>query len=137
MLLFENPGIVGTVYSGNFRHLQGHSAIFTHVKAYWVMFRHYWGAWGHNQTNSEPWLIWNLRILQKLVKHIRPSCIFRDLAKSDQFTQDTQGYDAYWVIFTGVQLGRGRGETFPALFKNRKNCPDFGKKGPDCVHFLG
>ena len=22
----------------------------------------------------------------------------------------------------------------PALFENRKKCPDFGKKGPDCIH---
>ena len=30
----ENPGIVRTVYSGIFRHIQGHSAIFTHAQAY-------------------------------------------------------------------------------------------------------
>ena len=28
----------------------------------------------------------------------------------------------------------GRGEASPALFGNRKKCPDFGKKGPDCVY---
>ena len=27
-----------------------------------------------------------------------------------------------------------RGEASPALFENRKVCPDFRKKGPDCVH---
>ena len=30
----ENPGIVRTVYSGIFRHIQGHSAIFSHIQAY-------------------------------------------------------------------------------------------------------
>ena len=33
----------------------------------------------------------------------------------------------------GVQLG-GRGEASPVLFENQKKCPDFTKKGPDCVH---
>ena len=30
----ENPGIVITVYLNIFRHIEGHSAIFSHVKAY-------------------------------------------------------------------------------------------------------
>ena len=30
----ENIGIVKTVYSGNFRHIQGHLAIFSHVQAH-------------------------------------------------------------------------------------------------------
>ena len=29
---------------------------------------------------------------------------------------------------------QGRGEASPALFENRKNCLDFGKKGPGCVN---
>ena len=29
---------------------------------------------------------------------------------------------------------QGRGEASPALFENRKNCLDFGKKGPSCVN---
>ena len=29
---------------------------------------------------------------------------------------------------------RKRGELFPALFENRKMCPDFGKEGPDYVY---
>ena len=32
-----------------------------------------------------------------------------------------------------AQLGR-RWESFPALFKIRKKCSNFGKKGPDCVY---
>ena len=32
----------------------------------------------------------------------------------------------YWI--------KMRGETSPNLFENRKWCPDFGKKGPGCVH---
>ena len=39
--------------------------------------------------------------------------------------------NAYSATLTGTQLGR-RGEAFPALIENRKNCPDFGRKGPDC-----
>ena len=29
----ENPDVIRTVYSGIFRHIQGHSAIFCHVQA--------------------------------------------------------------------------------------------------------
>ena len=39
----------------------------------------------------------------------------------------------YILPLTGMQLG-GREETSPALFENQKTCPDFGKKGPGCVH---
>ena len=36
----KNPGIVRTVYSGIFRPIQGHSAIFSHVQAYWRTLRY-------------------------------------------------------------------------------------------------
>ena len=36
----ENPGIVRTVYSCIFRPIQSHSAIISHVKAYWGTLRH-------------------------------------------------------------------------------------------------
>ena len=41
--------------------------------------------------------------------------------------------DAYSATFTNGKLGR-RGEASPFLFENRKKCPNFLKKGPDCVH---
>ena len=37
----------------------------------------------------------------------------------------------------GVQLAGGGGEASPALFWKSKKYPDFGKKGPDCVHPWG
>ena len=36
----KNHGIVRTVYSGIFRHIQGHSEIFLHVQAYSGTLRH-------------------------------------------------------------------------------------------------
>ena len=41
--------------------------------------------------------------------------------------------DAYSATLTGAQIG-GRGKASPALFENRKKCPDLAKKGPDCAH---
>ena len=35
----KNPGIVRTVYSGIFRPIQGHSALFSRVQAYWGALR--------------------------------------------------------------------------------------------------
>ena len=32
------------------------------------------------------------------------------------------------------RAARGKGEVSPAIFEDRKKCPDFGKKGPNCVH---
>ena len=42
----------------------------------------------------------------------------------------------YWCIFSHTHRHETRGEwgDFPCLFWNRKKCPDFGKKDPDCVH---
>ena len=37
------------------------------------------------------------------------------------------------MTHTFAQLS-GRGEASPALLENQKTCPDFRKKGPDCVH---
>ena len=34
-------------------------------------------------------------------------------------------------LISGAQLGEGG---LPCLFENLKKCPDFGKKGPDCLH---
>ena len=50
----------------------------------------------------------------------------------------------YWGIYrytdaysaTHRRETRGRGKASPALFENRKKCPDFGKNDPDCVHLL-
>ena len=36
-------------------------------------------------------------------------------------------------FITGAQLG-GRGRSPLLFFEDRKKCPDFGKKGPNCVH---
>ena len=39
--------------------------------------------------------------------------------------------DPYSATLTDAYL-RGRGKASPALFENRKNYPDCGKKSPDC-----
>ena len=46
-----------------------------------------------------------------------------------------RGIDQYSATFTSAQLG-GRGEASPVLFENRKKCLGFGKKGPDCDHWV-
>ena len=70
-----------------------------------------------DQAYSETWHSQN-----SLFKHFKGYLgIFRDI-------------DGYSATLSGTQL-RGRGETSRALFENRKKCPDFGKKDPDCVHF--
>ena len=55
------------------------------------------------------------------------SSIFKD------FLVIFRDIDAYSATVTGAQLLR-RGEASTALSENRKKCPDFRKKGPDCVH---
>ena len=41
--------------------------------------------------------------------------------------------DVYSVTFTGTHLG-GEGRPPLPFLEIKKKCPDFGKKGPDCVH---
>ena len=42
-------------------------------------------------------------------------------------------YNPHKSIITSAQLGGGERHSLP-FFENRKNCPDFGEKSPDCVH---
>ena len=46
----EKPGKVRIVYSGIFRHIQGHSAIFSHVQAYRQTLRHIQAYSGINEA---------------------------------------------------------------------------------------
>ena len=90
----ENPGMVRAVYSRIFRDIQQYSAMVKHTeghfKGYSAIFRHI-----HNSVTlayttvpySEPWHIYNPKHLQKSVKHVRCSGIFRALAESEQFPQ--------------------------------------------------
>ena len=41
--------------------------------------------------------------------------------------------NAYPATLTGAQLGM-RGKASSTIFENRKKCPEFGKKGPDCIY---
>ena len=60
------------------------------------------------------------------------------MAESEKFIQAFSrifgDIDVYSATLTDTQLGQ-RGEASPGLFENQKKCLDFGKKGPDCVHF--
>ena len=41
--------------------------------------------------------------------------------------------DAFSATLISWQL-RERAKTYPAFFENQKKCPNFGKRGPECVH---
>ena len=85
------------------------------------------------------------------VEHVRLSCIFRALAWLEQFIQAFsiifRHIQGYWCIFShthrratrvgmgwGVGWGGGSGRLPLIFLKIEKMCPDFWKKGPDCVH---
>ena len=95
---FEKPGIVRTLYSGIFMHIgtfsniQVWSGILSDVNAYWGIFRHYLGILSNITFSelcitiaytvvpySEPWHSYNPKHLQKPVKNLRWSGIFRAL----------------------------------------------------------
>ena len=85
---------------------------------------------------SEPCFFQNLRHLQNPVMedvhaYIEPwpsqKCLFTRFQGYFGICRDTDGNSA---TLSCVEPGR-KGETSPALFENRKRCPDFGKKGPD------
>ena len=63
-----------------------------------------------------------MHIQSSLFKHFQGYIgIFRDI-------------DADSAKLRGTQLGE-RAEASPAIFENRKKCPDFGKKDRDCAYF--
>ena len=44
-------------------------------------------------------------------------------------------YRDWFILKPGAQLGREGGGRPPLpFFEYQKKCPDFAKKGPDCVH---
>ena len=120
--------------------MQSYSGILRDIKAYWGIFRHYWGLWSHNQTYlelcitltyttmayPEPWLIWKLRHLQKPVKHVRWLAHSEPWHSQNSLFKHFQGYlhiirdiDAYSVKLTDAQV-RGRGEASCGLFDSKK-----------------
>ena len=95
----ENPDKLSTVYSSMFRHIHGHSAIFSHGQVYWGTLKHmvliqmlprYIELYSEIfRTLCNPCiynraifrtLSRNLRHLQKPVKNVRWSSIFRALS---------------------------------------------------------
>ena len=145
----ENPGIVRTVYSGIFRHIQGHSAIFSHVQSYWGTLRHIKAYSGIIEayrdilgTLRNP-CIYNRAIFRtlaylepeasskvcwtyKMFMHIHTHGIEQFIQGFSRMFRHIQDIGSDSATLTGVQLGR-KGEVSPALFENRKKCPD-------CVH---
>ena len=134
----EKPGLVRTVYSNIFRHIQRYWAIFIHVQAFWGTLRHteaysdheaYCAIFRHSEVSaaiayitmsySEPWHIHDLRHLQKLVKCIRWSGIFLEPWHSQnnllKHFQEYLGILMHSQPHSGVQLGCRR-KASPALF---------------------
>ena len=71
---------------------------------------------------------------RKMIMHIQSSNIVRTVYSS--IFKDIQAYSG---ILTHIQSrlqtrNQGEKESSPALFENRKKCPDFPKKGLDCAH---
>ena len=113
------------LHSGTFKNIQPCSGILRDIKAYWGIFRRYWGVWSHNQTYSElcvtlacatmpysePWLIYNWRHLQKSAKHIRWTAYSVPWHSQNVLFNHFQGYlgifrdiDAYSVTLIIAQL---------------------------------
>ena len=72
------------------------------------------------------------------------SCINQLLSIThDIYKSFDEGYETRGVVLDipkafdkvlGTQLGGEGGRPPLSFFENRKKCPDFGKRGPNCVH---
>ena len=115
----ENPGIVRTViqsYSETFSNIHPCLDIFRDIKAYWGIFRHYWGTLSHIQTNSELY-IQNTRIYN--------GAIFRTLEYSE-----SEAFSKVWRTFRHIQSPSIVRADHSSIFKdiqgnNCKKCPDY------------
>ena len=124
----ENPGIIRTVYSGIFRHIQWHSAILSHFQTYWGTLRHVEAHSGiieaifrilcnpyiykcgilKTLTHLEPKASAKACWTCKMTRHIQSPGIVRTLCKHFQgYLGIFRDIDAYSSTLTGMQL-RGR-----------------------------
>ena len=135
------------------RHAQGHSTIFSQVQAYWEILRHIEAYSGIIEAYGATCL-YNRAIFKtlayskpeasskdcptcKVIMHIQSPVIVKTVYSSI-FSRIFRRIEGYWCIFshTHKRATRGGGgrRGLPCFFKNRKKCPDFGQKNPDCVH---
>ena len=135
------------------RHAQGHSTIFSQVQAYWEILRHIEAYSGIIEAYGATCL-YNRAIFKtlayskpeasskdcptcKVIMHIQSPVIVKTVYSSI-FSRIFRHIEGYWCIFshTHKRATRGGGgrRGLPCFFKNRKKCPDFGQKNPDCVH---
>ena len=68
----------------------------------------------------------------KMIMHIQSHGIVRTVCSS--IFKDIQRYSGNSYSVTLTCATRGREEASSTLFENGKKCPDFGKKGLNCVH---
>ena len=133
----ENAGIVRTVYSRIFRHIQGHSAIFGHGQIYWGTLRHtevysdiseaYWAIFRHIQ-NSELVRVQLCHIHNPGILYLEPEGSYlepchcqKSLFKYFQRYLGTfRDIDAYSSTIIDVQLGNGVENASLALFWKSK-----------------
>ena len=133
----EDLGIVETVYSDIFRHIEG-------IKAYWMIFSYYWGIWSHNHTYSKLCVtlaytnVSEPLLTQVLIKASSKACqtctmimyfqspvIVRILSRIFRHIQ------ACWSksMFTHRQaIKTETGDLSSSFLKIKKRCLDLGKK---------
>ena len=105
----ENPSIVRTFYSGIFRDIQQQSAMLRHIEGQ--------GMFMYIQA-----LLLRMEPLEDMFGTLRNPCIYKPaIFRSLTYLKPEASH-------------RERREASSALFENRQKCPDFIKKGPDCVH---
>ena len=135
----ENRGIVRTVYSGIFRHIQGHWAILPYsgtlrdIKTYSGIFSHYWGILSHIQKYLELNVTLGFATVPyseletsskacrtcKMTRHIQSPGITRTLCNHFQgYSVIFRDIDVYYSsTLIGVQL---EGGASPAVFWKSK-----------------
>ena len=161
----ENPGIVRTLYSDIFRHIQGHSAYVSHGQAYRRTFRPieaylgiveaYLAIFRHIQNYVNP-CIYNFGLLKTLL-HLEPkaatkACWTCEMIRhiqsprlSEQFIQSfstvLRDIQEYWCIFSHTHRCAIRGRVswsgLPQPFWKSKKVPWFWIKRPWLCPSLG
>ena len=140
----ENSSIVRTVYSGIFRHIQGHSAILSHVQGYWGTLRHIQALLRCTESYSNMFrTLCNPCIYSRVIfitlTHFEPD-VTSKVCQTCKMTRHIQKPGIVRTLCTAQKMKFSikdffrRGRPPLPFFENLTKCSTFRKKGTDCLY---
>ena len=93
--------IQNSVYSGIFRHIQGYSALWRHIHAYWRIFKAYSGLFRHIHHPLQPLYIHNIVIFRALT-YLQPEAYSELCETLTRHIQNPAIVRTFRTVFPGI-----------------------------------